>query len=211
MGKHFSKEYLDSFIGKQHNKLIILSHLKKGKNNCNYFRCLCECGRVSEIRANHLFNDNQETCGRFHKKYENPKLGETLYNTWNRMISRCNNPQNPKYYAYGGRGIKVCDEWKVNYDTFYKWAIENGYQIGLWIERIDNDGNYCPENCKWATRKEQMNNTRRNHLIEYKGETKTLAQWCEILSLPYKTINTRFHRGYSAEKAFETPIRSTRK
>ena len=211
MGKFFTKEYLDSFIGKKHNKLTILEHFKKGKNNSNYFRCLCECGRIADIRANHLFNDNQQTCGRTHKKYEDSQIGEKLYNTWNRMVDRCNNPKNHKYYAYGGRGIKVCNEWQNNYDTFYKWAIEKGYRVGLWIERIDNDGNYCPENCRWATRKEQMRNTRRNNFIKYNGEIKTLAEWCEVLSLPYATVNTRLHRGYGPERAFETPIRSTRK
>lgn len=205
MSKAFAKEYLDSFIGKKHNKLTILSHFKKGKNNSNYFRCLCECGRISEVRANHLLNDNQETCGRHHKKYENSDIGTRLYNTWSRMIARCYNPSNHKYYAYGGRGITVCDEWRYDYDTFYKWAISNGYEIGLWIERIDNNGNYCPENCRWATRTEQMRNTRRNHFIEYRGETKTLVDWCETLDLYYPTVNSRLHKGWSVERSFETP------
>lgn len=205
MGKPFTKEYLDSFIGKKHNKLTVLERFKKGKNNSNYFRCLCDCGRIAEIRANHLFNSNQETCGRHHKKYENSKQGYLIYSVWNRMKRRCYNPKGHKYYSYGARGIKVCDEWKNDYDTFYKWAIENGYQDGLWIERIDNDGNYCPENCKWATRKEQMRNTRRNNFVDYNGETKTLAEWCEELKLYYRTVNGRLHRGWSIERAFETP------
>lgn len=203
MVKPFTKEYLDSFIGKKHNKLTIIGHRKKGENNSNYFICLCECGRIAEIRANHLFNDNQETCGRHHKKYSNPNSGK-LYNTWNSMMHRCYDEKSHKYSSYGARGIKICDEWKNSYYNFYKWSIENGYCDGLWIERIDNDGDYCPENCKWATRKEQMRNTRRSKHIEYKGETHCLSEWCEILNLYYPTINGRLHKGWSVERAFET-------
>ena len=125
------------------------------------------------------------------------------------MISRCNEPKNQKYYAHGARGISVCDEWLNDYDAFYIWAIENGYKVGLWIERIDNNGNYEPSNCRWATRKEQMRNTRRNHFVEYRGERKTIAEWCEILKLNYSTVNGRINRGWSAERAFETPTGST--
>lgn len=205
MGKRFTKEYLDSFIGSKQGQIKVLSHLKKGKNNANYFRCQCDCGRISEISTKHFFNDNQLTCGRFHKKYENSEIGEKLYNTWNRMIHRCYDTKNHKYYSYGARGIKVCDEWKNDYDTFYKWAIQSGYQIGLWIERIDNNGNYCPQNCKWATRTEQMRNTRRTKHICYKGKIHSLAEWCEILDLYYPTVNGRLFKGWSVERAFDTP------
>lgn len=209
MGKPFTKEYLDSFIGKKQGLITVLSHFKKGKNNSNYFRCKCDCGKIAEISTKHFFNDNQTTCGRFHKKYENSKVGERLYNTWNRMIHRCYDPNNHKYNSYGARGIKVCDEWHKDYDTFYKWAIENGYELGLWIERIDNNGNYCPQNCKWATRKEQMRNTRRNNFIEYNSETHTLAEWCENLNLHYKTVNSRLYKGWSVQRTFETPTNKT--
>ena len=205
MAKRFTNEYLDGFIGTKQGLITVLCHFKKGKNNKNYFRCQCECGRISEICTNHFINSKQTTCGRFHKKYENSKVGGRVYDTWNRMIHRCYDINHHKYLSYGARGIKVCDEWKNNYDTFYKWAIENGYREGLWIERIDNDGDYCPENCKWATRKEQMRNTRRSKHIEYNGETHCLAEWCEILNLYYPTINGRLHKGWSIEKSFEKP------
>lgn len=209
MGKAFTKEYLDSLIGTKRNKLTILSHFKKGKNKCNYFRCLCECGRVAEIRANHLFNDNQETCGRFHKKYENSKVGEALYSAWSGMMHRCYDTNHHKYSSYGARGIKICNEWQNNYDVFYNWAINNGYKLGLWLERINNNGNYCPENCRWATRKEQMRNTRRTKYIHYQGEMLCLAEWCENLNLCYSTIINRLNRGWSIERAFETPTNKT--
>ena len=91
--------------------------------------------------------------------------------------------------------------------SFYNWANENGYQKGLSIDRIDNNGNYSPENCRWATIKEQQRNTRRNIYITYKNETKTLVEWCEILNLPYKTINSRINKGWDKIKSITTPIK----
>ena len=207
MGKPFSKVYLDSIIGTRQGNLVVLSHFKKGKYNQNYFRCKCDCGRISEIRANHFFNDNQQTCGRFHKKYENSFIGNKIYDTWNRMIHRCYDTKHHKYYRYGARGISVCDDWRTDYDTFYNWAINNGYKNGLSLDRINNDGNYEPSNCRWATRKQQQRNICRNRLITYKGKTFCLAEWCELLNLNYGTINTRLHRNWSIEKAFETQIK----
>ena len=204
MGKPFTKEYLDGWIGKKQGSIIVLSHFKKGKYNTNYFRCQCDCGRISEIATSHFFNDNQTTCGRFHKKYENSKIGEKLYNTWNRMIHRCYDPKHHKYYRYGARGISVCDDWRNNYDTFYNWAINNGYKEGLSIDRINNDGNYEPSNCRWTTRKQQQRNMSRNKVIEYKGETKCLSEWCEELNLYYPTIISRLHKGWSSDKALST-------
>lgn len=207
MGRPFSKEYLDSWVGKRQGSLTVLSHFKKGKYNCNYFFCQCDCGRTAEIRVNHFFGDHQTTCGRFHKKYENSYIGSLLYNTWNRMIHRCYDDTNPKYYRYGGRGISVCDEWRNDYDTFYNWAINNGYQLGLSIDRINNDGNYEPSNCRWATKKQQQRNMCRNKMITYNGETHCLSEWCEMLDLSYDLIRHRLYRGWKPERAFETPIK----
>lgn len=208
MSKPFSKEHLDSFIGKRQGKLVVLSHFKKGKHNYNYFVCQCDCGRISEIRVNHFINDHQTTCGRLHKKYENSNVGYALYSAWNSMCRRCYNPKDHKYYRYGARGIEVCKEWKNDYDVFYSWAISNGYKLGLSLDRINNDGNYEPSNCRWTTRKQQQRNTCRNKIIQYNGETRCLAEWCELLNLPYVTTNSRLHKGWSVERAFNTPIKS---
>ena len=201
MSKPFTKEFLDSLIGKKFNMLTIISYIKKGKYNHTYFVCKCDCGNTTEIRANHLLNDNQYSCGCIRTKYKNSIIGTAIYNTWNRMIHRCYDVKNQKYKRYGKRGIKVCDEWKNNYDNFYKWAINNDFQIGLSIDRIDNNGNYEPSNCQWATRKQQMNNTSRNRYITYNNETHTLAEWCEISGVKYGTASSRLHRGKSIEEA----------
>lgn len=201
-GVNFRKEYLDSLIGKKYNMLTIISHKKKYKDNKNYFVCKCDCGKITEIRASHILNDNQFSCGCIKRKYDDSKIGTILYDTWNRMMHRCYDTNNHKYYRYGARGICVCDEWKI-YDNFYNWAINNNFKIGLSIDRINNDGNYEPSNCRWATRKQQMRNTSRNRHITYNNETHTLAEWCEIFDINYNTANVRLFRGKSLDQVFK--------
>ena len=123
------------------------------------------------------------------------------------MISRCYNKNNKRYDSYGGRGINICDEWldKTNgFINFYKWSIENGYEEGLSIDRINNDYGYYPENCRWTDRKTQQNNTRFNKIIEFNGEKHTLSEWSEILNISYTVLSTRLNRNWSIDRAFTT-------
>ena len=115
------------------------------------------------------------------------------------MKSRCNNPNDGKYENYGGRGIKVSEEWN-DFLPFYKWAMENGYSDKLEIDREDNDGNYSPNNCRWTNRKVQCNNFSRNHILSYKNETHTLQEWSEILGVNKSTLSTRAWRGWTNEE-----------
>lgn len=129
-----------------------------------------------------------------------------LYNIWGRMKARCNNPNNDNYHNYGGRGISVCDEWN-DYIPFKKWALENGYNDNLTIERIDVNGNYCPENCKWATIKEQSNNKRDNVIFAYNGRNLTLTQWSEVTGIDKSTLWERLNIcKWSVEKALTVPV-----
>lgn len=122
------------------------------------------------------------------------------------MRQRCSNKNLSCYKNYGGRGISVCDEWKDSFESFYEWAICNGYKEGLSIERINNNGNYCPDNCKWIKKSAQANNRRRNKHIEYKGETHNLSEWCNILGVSYSLVHNRMNKlGWSFERAVETP------
>ena len=107
------------------------------------------------------------------------------------MINRCENKNNTSYERYGGRGIKICDEWRNNIFAFYEWAIKNGYKKGLSIDRIDNDGDYSPDNCRWATVRQQCNNKSKNINISIDGETHTAAEWSRILGIPKGTITSR--------------------
>ena len=120
--------------------------------------------------------------------------GTNLYHSWDNMKNRCSNESNSRYNRYGARGIQICDEWH-DFKTFKDWALSNGYEYGLSIDRIDNDGNYCPENCRWVDRIVQANNKSNNRLITYKGITHTIAEWSRILMVEYCKLITRINRG----------------
>lgn len=120
---------------------------------------------------------------------------EKLYNVWKNMKSRCYDKNSDRYYTYGARGIKICEEWKNNFRVFAKWAYQNGWKVGLSIERKDHNGNYCPENCTFITMNEQARNKTSNVLVTYNGETKCVAEWAEIIGIDAKTIYARLYRG----------------
>lgn len=140
--------------------------------------------------------------GSANSNYKHGEKGTKLYRVWEQMRGRCQNKNNKNYKNYGGRGVSVCDEW-MEYTNFQKWAHENGYKENLSIDRIDNDGGYNPNNCRWATVKEQNNNQRNTIRIEYKGEVKTLHEWCESLNLPVSRTYYRLRGGLTAKQAFE--------
>lgn len=123
------------------------------------------------------------------------------------MKNRCYNKNSTSYNRYGGRGIKVCEEWRNNPQSFVDWSMSHGYADNLTIDRIDNDGNYEPSNCRWATYKQQANNTSRCHMITYNGETKTIKQWAEMLEIDYETLYIRISKGWPIEKALSEPVR----
>lgn len=128
-----------------------------------------------------------------------------LYNIWICMRDRCNNPRNPNYKHYGGRGIKVCAEWG-DYEAFAVWANNNGYKNGLTIDRISVNGNYCPKNCRWASVKEQQNNKRTNHFVEVDGVKHTISEWSEISGIKATTIRRRLKTWPAKESVF-TPTK----
>lgn len=118
-----------------------------------------------------------------------------LYKVWYSMKYRCYNPKSNSFKYYGARGISVCNEWFNDFRAFELWAFSNGYAEGLSIDRIDVNGNYCPENCRWSTKIEQCNNMRRNILITYLGKTQTLAQWARELGRQYESLKDSYRRG----------------
>lgn len=148
--------------------------------------------------------------------YIHGHVHEKLNHIWRGMKQRCKNPNNRIYSYYGGRGIKVCKEWDESYMNFREWAYANGYfetddRSACTLDRIDRDGDYCPENCRWVDMKAQSNNRRTNHPITYKGETHNLTEWSRILGIDEPTLSARLQRGWSIEKAFEAPLGTRKK
>lgn len=128
-----------------------------------------------------------------------------LQNVYRHMIERCYNPGRLQYQDYGGRGVTVSDEWRLNKWTFIHWGLNNGWSKGLQLDRIDNNGNYNPENCRFVTPKENSRNRRDNKIISYKGHTLPIVALCEELGIDYHRTCDRLYRGWSIEKAVETP------
>lgn len=188
-------------------KVIERSKSLDGKNS--FWLCECSCdNHTRKIIARHsLVSGNSKSCGclsaeETSKRISTHKMsGSRLHNIWKSMKERCYNINHNQYKDYGGRGISICEEWKDNFISFYNWAISNGYSDDLTIDRIDNNKNYCPENCKWSTRKEQNNNQRTNHLLTYNHKTQTMAQWAEEIGLNPHTLQTRISRGWSVQDA----------
>ena len=141
---------------------------------------------------------------------------DKLYKVYMAMCRRCYYEKYKFYHRYGGRGITVCDDWLNSYDSFKNWALSSGYEYkapkgSCTLDRIDNDGNYEPANCRWVTIKEQLNNSSRNVLVTANGETHNLQQWADILGTTHGTLSSRHRRGWSDDRIINTPIKNHRK
>jgi hypothetical protein len=126
-----------------------------------------------------------------------------LHHIWNGMKQRCSNPNVISYKYYGAKGVSVCEEWQ-NFTNFCAWALANGYEDNLTLDRKNSSGNYEPSNCRWATNKEQQNNTSYNRLITLHGETHNITQWADIIGVPKTTLYNRMRRGWDIERALTT-------
>lgn len=147
-------------------------------------------------------------------KYEKEKHGMArtkIYNAWCNMKGRCYRKSMKRYELYGGRGIKVCDEWLNSFISFYNWSMKNGYQENLTLDRIDVNGNYSPKNCRWISNLEQQSNKTNNHYITYEGKTKSLIQWAKHFKINEKTLQKRLSKGWSIKEALTTPINKVNK
>lgn len=186
-------------------------YVSPNKHKLARWLCRCDCGNNIIAIGCSLKRKSTQSCGCLQKELAankhttHSKYGCRLYRIWIAINQRCNNPKNNEFNAYGGRGITVCEEWNNNFQVFYDWALRNGYADNLTIDRINVNGNYEPSNCKWATRKEQANNTRRNRIITYNGKTQTLTQWADELKISYATLSCRINRyHWSEERALST-------
>lgn len=195
--------------GQRFGKLVVLecyhnSSRVGGRHNATC-KCLCDCGTVCIKSKNSLGTGNTKSCGCIRNTL-NGKSQHPLYSVWWRMKDRCHKEDHPDYPLYGGRGIKLCDDWLNDYTKFYDWSLANGYEKGLYIDRIDNDKGYSPSNCRWATAIVQANNTSRNVYYECNGECHTEAEWARIAGLKRSTLQGRLRRGWSIEDAISKPL-----
>lgn len=191
--------------GSRFSHLVVIERAGSDKHGHAVWLCQCDCGNQKVIEGHKLIGGNYKSCGCMHNKYSHGQYNTRLYHIWLTMKARCLNPNSHKYYAYGGRGISIIEEWISDFQVFYDWSMKNGYRSNLTLDRKDNDGNYCPENCRWTTPKEQANNTRHNHNIEYNGETHTIAEWAEIKGLTKNALYHRLSRGWSISDALSIP------
>lgn len=197
---------------------------KRGKPR-QYWVCRCECGAVKEIRNDGLNGKRTMSCGCLQRdrasqinrgRTDGFKYGdsrERIHNIWYLIKFRCEDPASPSFHNYGGRGIRMCEEWSdgiTGYFKFKEWSLNNGYREGLSIDRINNNGDYSPENCRWVDTYTQGNNKRNNVLIEYGGRTQTLSQWARELGVPTKNLHNRIRvLGWDIERAFTQPYRKS--
>lgn len=137
--------------------------------------------------------------------YKDGRSNTKLYKTYWAMINRCNNIKMKSYPRYGGRGIKVCDTWMDDFLNFKEWALNNGYSEKLTLDRIDNNGNYEPSNCRWVSIKEQCNNRSTNHKVIINNISKGITEWCKIYNVPLSTVLNRISKGYSDVDALTMP------
>lgn len=178
--------------------------------------CQCDCGNESLVLGEALTRHLVVSCGCFQKEKASAQFtthGQTnsrLYNVWCAMKRRCYNPNVKEFPLYGGRGITMCDEWKNDYTSFAQWALSHGYDENAprgqcTIDRIDTNGNYEPNNCRFITQQEQMNNVRYNHYLEYNNEVHTIAEWGRILNISAEKITNRINKlGWTPERALTT-------
>lgn len=195
--------------GQKFGKLTVLrlDHIRK-YNKCTkyYWLCLCECGNYCISSQNQLSRGKTKSCGCIQQKYFGIKhnLRNTkLYNNWDNIKKRCYAKTDYHYKWYGKRGITICDEWKNDFKAFYDWAMANGYEEDLTIDRIDVNGNYEPNNCRWISIQKQQQNKRSNHYITYKNQTKCIAEWAKIYNISRATLSWRIRKGWDIERALE--------
>lgn len=181
-----------------------------------YWLCACDCGVRKQVKGDHLNSGASTSCGCWKKDRAsaqtihggNRRGARTPeYASWAAMVARCTNEKDRLFKYYGARGIKVCARWRNSFQAFLEDLGQR--PEGMTLERVDNDGDYEPGNVKWATRTEQARNKRSSRRISWRGTTRVLVEWAEVLGIPYKTLHSRLNKyGWSVDRAFSTPYGS---
>lgn len=192
--------------GQKYGKLYVKGLYLDIPNRKKKWLCVCDCGNETIVSGSNLRNGHTKSClkcGYESTKKAITKHGQShtkLFYVWHSMKNRCENPKHKSYEDYGAKGISVCEEWHDS-TKFFKWALRNGYEEGLEIDRINVNGNYEPNNCRWVNRTQNANNKSNNKLIEHEGQTKTLAEWSRVYEVNYKNLSRLLLKGYSLDDA----------
>lgn len=196
-------------INKKFGKLTVIKKVGLSSHNEMLWECICECGEKTTKTSYSLRNDKNPKC----KTCSNKEIGDKnrkyiifskrLHEMFVNMKTRCYNEKSKSYYLYGGRGIKVCKEWINNYSAFQDWALNNGYKDNLTLDRMDNNGDYEPDNCRFVDRRVQANNRKSNLNLIYQNREDTLANWCRKLKLCYSKVQYRLYNGMTLTEIVE--------
>ena len=198
----------NNILGEKFGRWTVIEEAPPQKRH-TMWKCKCECGVVKTVSYSNLVDGISKSCGclRSEKlsdiKSKHNMSSNKLYYVYNSMINRCNNPNTPAYHNYGGRGIDVCEEWKNKFESFKKWANNNGYKEGLTLDRINNDGNYSPKNCRFITREKQNYNRRDNVKPVINGEEYRMKDLSEETGIKINTLYKRYKRGWRNEKLIQ--------
>jgi hypothetical protein len=211
---YMSKCDCNDIIGKRCGKLTVVECIGRRKGKL-FYKCVCDCGKDHEVYRYHLLKGDIKSCGC--DKYGHANVTHGMSNTqifkvWQGMKRRCTNKNDPCYIKYGARGITICPEWEHDFTAFYNWAVANGYKEGLQIDRIDYNGNYCPQNCRWVDIYKQANNKRNVKKYEINGVYKSIPEWSREYGVNYKLVYQRVHRyGMQIIDALTVPKHHTKK
>ena len=190
--------------GQSFSRLTVVGLVRRGPR---HWLCKCSCGKDAEVRQDRLLAGRTKSCGCLHRELmlATTRLGhESEYDIWKAMKQRCCNPSSKDYYRYGGRGISMCQRWKLSFNAFLAdMGIRPSKNHS--IDRIDNDGNYEPGNCRWATASQQARNKRRDQLIEWNGQSLCVRDWERVLGFKRDVVRQRLKAGWSVEDALTAP------
>ena len=197
---------LNNLNGIKFGRWSVIRELHRCSSGSNWL-CVCDCGATREVAGKSLRNGSSRSCGCLQKELISSRnmvhghYHTKIYGVWSLAKDRCNNPKCKHFKDYGGRGIKMCNEWSDNFEKFYIWSLGNGYSENLTIDRKDNNGNYEPGNCRWITMTDQQSNKRNNVFLTSNNKTQTVAAWSRETGVKITTLHYRIKHGWGDEGA----------
>ena len=199
-------------VGERYGMLKVLKSSARTNSGRLQFECLCDCGNTTIAESSNIERGRTSSCGcyRTQSRYRHNMVNSSEYQSWCALRVRCYNKKSDHYKDYGGRGIKVCDSWLESFNNFFD---DMGYKPNrrYSIDRINNDGDYTPSNCRWAKKKIQARNKRNNHILSYNGESHPITEWEEKLGFKQGTVKSRIYYGWDIERALTEPVRKTKR